>query len=204
MPSQVKVRVSEVTPTTITSAQGKDLNYLVLKGYNETDSKGFSKRFFATKQDGTATKNAEIADSLQPNDWVEVTLDDSSYHNVQTIRKIAAPANTQAPDQTSYKQNTNAGSVGGSKSGGGSRDAGMLNRATALEAAVKLVTSSDNGVSGVNQVIDIATKLETYITYGSGTPSMTMESAGQQPADEQEPVTSDPDLEDIGDDDIPF
>jgi hypothetical protein len=197
MPTNVKVKVSDVSPTTIQSAAGKDLNYIVLKGYDDTNSKGFSKRFFATKQDGTATKNAEVAETLAPNDWVEVEIDDSSYKNVTRIRKISEPAGGSAPDQTNYK--SNAGSAGGSSSKGSSRDAGMLNRATALEAAVKVAVASPNGVPSVNTLIDIAVKFESYIMYGIGEPIMTMDTPASDPE-----ASVNPDLEDVGDDDIPF
>jgi len=201
MPS-AKVKVSEVAHTTITSASGMDLNYVVLKGYDDTNSKGFSKRFFATKKDGSPTKNAEIADGLQPNDWVDVVMDDSSYHNVQTIKKISEPAGGSAPDQTSYKAAGSSNPSGAGSSKGGARSGDQLNRATALEAAVKCVTSSDNGGSA-DTVIDLAFKFEQFIIYGAAKPTMTYDQSGGETT-KPEP---DPNLEDVdgpSDDDIPF
>lgn len=199
--STVKVKVSEVSHTTIQSSAGNDLNYVVLKGYDDTNSKGFSKRFFATKKDGSPTQNAQIADGLGPNDWVEVTMDNTSYRNVTSIKKITPPAGSSAPDQTDYKSNTSAPSSGGSKGGSG-RSGDQLNRATALELAVACLASSDNNTPTVNTVIEIAERFETYIVHGTGKPSMTYTPSNNTPEDAQ--AEQDPNLEDVGDDDIPF
>jgi len=200
MPTETLVRVSSVDHTSQTSAAGKDLNYVVIKGFDNSTNKGFSKRFFATKRDGMPTKNAELADTLEQNDWIKVEMDDTSYKNVTRIMKVDEPDNAKAPDQTDYRTSSNtSGSVGGSTSKGGARDGGMLNRATALEASVAVSAASPNGVGSVKALLDIAVKFEDYITNGFGTPTMTMETTASEPE-----ASVDPDLEDVGDDDIPF
>jgi hypothetical protein len=194
--SSVKVKVSEVSHTTIQSSQGKDLNYVVLKGYDDTNSKGFSKRFFATKQDGMPTKNAEVADTLQANDWVEVTMDNTSYKNVTGIERISEPSGGSAPDQTTYKSAGNTGTKGSS------RDAGMLNRASALDLAIKAIATSDNGPIGTKTIIQIADRFEDYITNGIPTPSMTMGTKKEEPKPEPQPELEDANMP--SDDEIPF
>ena len=197
-----KVKVNEVSHTTITSAKGVDLNYCVLKGYDDTNSKGFSKRFFATKKDGDPTRNAEIADTLQPNDWVEVTMDDTTYKNVQTIKKISEPAGGSAPDQSNFNS-APAETKSSSSPKGGARSGDQLNRATALELAIEAIRLGESFPS-TKTVLDVAEKFEHYIVNGFGNPTMTYDQSG--PAGQDIPVNEpNPDLEDaVGDDDIPF
>ena len=91
MPTQVQVKVNTINHTTQTSKAGNELNYVEITGFDSTNNKGFKKRFFSTKKDGTATKNAETADTLKQDDWIELTLDDTSYANVRLPRAIQRP-----------------------------------------------------------------------------------------------------------------
>lgn len=110
MPSQVNVKVSNVG-----SIVRGDKNMVEINGYDLTNNKGFKKAFFETKRDGGRTKNAEISDGLQPGDFIEVTLDDTSWKNVQFIKKIAEPAGGAAAPSSAP-----AGS--GNPTGGGSSE----------------------------------------------------------------------------------
>jgi hypothetical protein len=111
MPSIVNVKVSNVG----TIVRG-DKNMVEINGYDLTNNKGFKKAFFETKRDGGRTKNAEISDGLTPGDFIEVTMDDTSWKNVQFIKKIAEPAGgASAPDMGK------APSSGGGGGGGSDR-----------------------------------------------------------------------------------
>jgi len=134
MPTTVQVKVNTVQHISIPkkSDPSVNLNYVEITGYDNTNRKGFKKRFFATKQDNTATVNAEIADTLKQDDWVEVVMDDTSYKNVQTIRKISAPSGADVPSQSQ------GGSGGGGKRGGGSN--GMTKEEWALKDLKKEIS----------------------------------------------------------------
>ena len=169
MPTTVQVRVNQVQHTTQTSKAGKELNYVEITGFDAAAGKGFKKRFFATKKDGTATKNAEIADALSNNDWVELVLDDSSFHNVQTVKKIAEPAGMTAPDQSTGSASTGPekevnkeawAKNAPAKTTKAFRSTGQLNREKALDSAIKF----NNGMSqDVDAVINIAERFESYL-----------------------------------------
>jgi len=193
MPSIVKVRVSSVEHTTITSKAGKDLNYIVLKGFDEGANKGFKKQFFATKNDGTPTKSAMTADSLSPNDWVEITLDDSSWQNVQSMRTIGAPSGATAPDQAAYQEKAaSRPAKGGGKT---FRTVAQLNREVALSQSVRLVVGK---AVKIKDMISVATKLEDFLVNGVGVPETKTETPPPaEPEIPETPVTP-------SDDDIPF
>lgn len=108
MPSIVNVKVSNVG----TIVRG-DKNMVEINGYDLTNNKGFKKAFFETKRDGGRTKNADISDGLSQGDFIEVTMDDTSWANVQFIKKIAEPAGGgSAPDMG--KAPSSGGGGGGS------------------------------------------------------------------------------------------
>jgi hypothetical protein len=83
-----------------------------LTGYDHTNNRGFKKLIFAEKQGGGATVMSDVADTIQKDDWVEMTLDDTTYHNVTMIKKISEPAGSNVPDST---QGTGGGGGGGAK-----------------------------------------------------------------------------------------
>jgi hypothetical protein len=205
MPTKVKVRVSSVDHTTVTSAKGFELNYVVLKGFDEGANKGFKKQFFATKKDGTPTVNAQTADQLAPNDWVELTLDDTSYQNVQTLRKINAPDGATAPDQVSYQEKTSSRSTGGGKSPKAFRTVPQLNREVALDHAIKMVIAK---LTTQKNLITMAVKLEDYLVNGVGVPDPKIQSETMPPPGNETPSDApDPDSHPgpaVDDDDIPF
>lgn len=95
MPTTYQVRVEHID----TEAKQGSYDAIELTGYSLTDNDVFKKKFFSKKKDKvTATKQAETAYKLNPGDWCEITLDDSSYHNVSSIKQIAPPAGAnQAP-----------------------------------------------------------------------------------------------------------
>lgn len=135
MPTTVQVKVNTVQHISIPkkSDPSVNLNYVEVTGYDNTNRKGFKKRFFATKQDNTATVNAEIADTLVQDDWCEFVLDDTTYKNVQTIKKIGAPAGSDAPSQAG-----GGGGGGGRKSSGGG--GGMTKEEWALKDLKKEIS----------------------------------------------------------------
>jgi len=171
MPTKVNVRINTVQHTSQVSSTGNNLNYVEITGYNETDGKGFKKRFFATKKDGTATKNAETADALNKDDWCEIVLDDTSYKNVQTLKKIAAPANATAPEQTGTTSASNTVANKMSKADWAKKDSAKnesIARSVALKAAVDFMAGSGETDSEV--VIDKAVEFEAYLLNGRRSP----------------------------------
>jgi hypothetical protein len=202
MPTKVKVRVSSVDHTTVTSAKGFELNYVVLKGFDEGANKGFKKQFFATKKDGSPTVNAQTADQLAPNDWVELTLDDTSYQNVQTLRKINAPDGATAPDQNVYQEKVASRPTGG-KSPKAFRTVPQLNREVALDHAIKMVIAK---LTEKKNLIVTAVKFEDYLVNGVGVPDPKIQSKTSPPPEVHNdqsgntPEDTNPNAED----DIPF
>lgn len=198
MPTKVNVRVNTIQHTTQQSQAGNTLNYIEITGFNETDNKGFKKRFFSTKKDGTATKNAETADSLNKDDWIEIVLDDTSYHNVQTLKKIAAPANASAPSQAG--QPVGVGTVAGNKMSKGDWAAkdkaknASIARSVALKAAVDFLNPAENGPQ---DVIDMAVEFEGYLLNGRRSPGD--EAVTKETAPNGNTITTP-----VEDDDIPF
>lgn len=199
MPTKVNVRVNTIQHTSQVSAAGNTLNYVEITGFNETESKGFKKRFFSTKKDGTATKNAETADTLNKDDWIEIVLDDTSYHNVQTLRKIAAPANATAPSQAG--QPVGVGTVAGnkmSKADWALKDKAKnesIARSVALKAAVDFMAGA--GETDADVVIDKAVEFEAYLLNGRRQPGD--ENTVTETAANGNTVTTP-----VEDDDIPF
>jgi hypothetical protein len=161
MPTTVQVKINTVQHTTQTSKAGNDLNYVEITGFDATNNKGFKKRFFATKKDGTATKNAETADSLNQDDWAEITLDDTSYHNVQTLKKIQQPAGMQAPSQASPESgNPGKGNKGGYKPNPEKEKA--IAKSVALKASVTFFAGSQE--VGAEDIIEMAYKFVEFLT----------------------------------------
>jgi len=206
MPTNVQVKVNTVNHTTQRSNAGNELNYVEITGYDATNSKGFKKRFFATKKDGTATKNAETADSLNQDDWIQITLDDTSYHNVQTLKKIAQPAGMEAPSQSSKASGnpkSSGGKKGGFKKGGEFRTVPQLNREVALNAAVKFVNDGETKAASIDDVVGIAEKFENYLVGQTvdGEVREPLKNGGSitNPTKEYDSPNNDPQ-----DDDIPF
>jgi hypothetical protein len=200
----VKVRVSSVDHTTVVSSTGKDLNYVVLKGFDETNNRGFKKQFFATKQDGTTpTVHAQTADTLAPNDWIEIGMDDGKYENVVSIKKIGTPDGSAAPDQAEYKAEHPA-RTGGPRAN--PEKESRIARAVALKQAVALVVGK---VIKIKDLIVTAVKLEDYLTNGVGQPSIkTDQKAQTPPRDDHSAPAQDPPVQDTPtgsiEDDIPF
>jgi hypothetical protein len=198
MPTKVQVKVNTVNHTTQTSNAGNELNYVEITGFDSTNNKGFKKRFFATKKDGTATKNAETADTLNQDDWIEITLDDTSYHNVQTLKKIQEPAGMTAPSQGSTASGNPKGS-GGSK--GGYKGNPAKDKAIARSVALKAAVDFSNPVEdGVDEVLAKAQIFEEYLMGGS---TMTVDGEIRETAPNGNVIqnaTTPP----VEDDDIPF
>ena len=164
----VQVRVNTINP----DAKQGDYDAVEITGFDQTNNRGFKKKFFSTKK-GTsiATKAAEAAYGLNKDDWCEITMDDSSFQNVQSIRKIDPPSGAAAP--------TAGGGGGKPSTGGGSSDKmtkaewaekdakkdAAIARNSALKSAVELmkVVGKVKGKSTVQVVLDVAAQFEEYL-----------------------------------------
>lgn len=182
-----------------------------LTGYDHSNNKGFKKLFFEEKKSGGPTQAAQAADTLVQNDWVEVTMDDSSYHNVTMIKKIDAPAGAPAESQ-------GAGSGGqrssGSGGGGGSDKmskaewaAKDLRKDTAAARSVSLNAAVNLAGTGINKtnvaaIQKLAPIFELYLMHGDFN-YVKPEPVVAEPEPVAQPDNSDvPD--NVEDDEIPF
>jgi hypothetical protein len=197
---------------------------LEITGYDHTNRRGFKKLVFETKK-GTdiITKNAEVANTLVQDDWVEITMDDTSYKNVQSIKKIAQPAGGDVPSQAGGAP---ASGDGGSKAAPAkkmskeewaAKDAKIaLNeaRAAALLSAVELVSSEEKSItkSAIAAVEKLANRFTSFLLNGSfegkpETPAPPEQPTTREPGDDQGTGDSPPDADSSPgpeDDDIPF
>ena len=223
MPTIVEVRVNTINHTTMTSKAGDPLNYVELTGMDNTNSRGFKKKFFSTKKDGTATRNAEIADGLSKDDWVEITMDDSSYANVQTIRKIGQPSNVNEPANGSGGGGNAGGSYGTGGGGGGDKmtkaDWALKDRIKelsmarhkALVTAVALVgVVAKPSKATIKAIAKLADSFTSFLVTGDfegklEAPVVVEEPVVETPAVVDAPINTEGPTGDVGaDDDIPF
>jgi len=171
MPTSAQVKVN-----TVRSTVRGDSNMLELTGYDNTNRRGFKKLFFETKKDGGLTKNAETANTLKQDDWVEVTMDDSSYKNVQSIKRIGEPTGAEAPPAV---ENRSGGGGGGgaaktdkmSKADWAAKDRKKeigVARSVALKAAVGVCGTSASAPTKkiVNAIEKLAFRFEAYLIKG--------------------------------------
>jgi hypothetical protein len=216
MPTTAQVKVNTVGSTT----RG-NLNMVELTGYDHTNRRGFKKLFFETKKDGGLTKNAETAQSLKQDDWVEITMDDSSYKNVQSIKKIAQPADGDVPSQggggtSPGTSQRNHSSDKMSKADWAAKDAKKemgVARSVALKAAVQAVSADGKGFTKVKleQIKKMIDGFTSFLLTGDfegklPEPVVNEQPATKQPGDDREPPPVDaPEIpEGPQDDDIPF
>lgn len=221
MPTIAQVKINTIQHTTALSGQGNQLNYVEVTGYDATSRKGFKKRFFATKQDGTATAAAEVADSLNKDDWAEFVMDDSSYKNVTMVKKIAQPAGMEAPSQGGGQQqqsgSSSANDGGGrmSKAEWAAKDARLelsIHRQSALKNAVVAMGSAAGKAPTKAFVVGLeklAVRMTAFLQYGDfdADLSANVPAVPEQtpPANLDAPETSDAASRNpVGDDDIPF
>ena len=207
MPVTVQVKVNTQGSTT----RGNS-NMVELTGYDHTNNKGFKKLFFEEKKSGGMTQAAQVAKTLVQDDWCEVTMDDSSYHNVTMIKKIAAPAGAPAESQgAGSSERANQRSSGG---GGGSdrmskeewaakdlkKDISVA-RSVALKAAVEMAGTGINKTN-VSAIQKLAPIFELYLLHGDFNYVEPEPVAQPEPVEYQpENTTATPGPED---DDIPF
>jgi hypothetical protein len=227
MPTSMIVKVSGVEhKEEVSNNTGNTLHYCYVKGYDHTAGKGCNKRFFSTKKNGDATKNAETADSLNPGDWIEMVLDDSSYQNVQTIKRSTQPAdytegdapqsspsaNPPAGGRASKPATANRGGGGGgsdkmSKAEWAAKDAkheASINRSVALKASVDFLQGMDS--VNVPEVLKLAVKFEAYLAGPKDKLTLVKASNGNTIQNPTPLTGSGSDAGDPGvqDDDIPF
>ena len=213
MPTTVKVRVN-----TVQDAKQGTYDAVEITGFDLDNNRGFKKKFFATKKDGSATKNAETAYTLNKDEWCEITLDDTKYNNVQTIKPIAAPAGAEdvAPSGgggaagAKYSNKGKGGGNGMTKEEWAEKDRkkeAAIARNSSLKAAVefmKVVGKVSNKVakkSNVEICLDVARKFEDYLTVDDQPGS---DPANRELNNDDAPAPTDADVPADQDDDIPF
>ncbi|MBW2645207.1 MAG: hypothetical protein JRE23_03325 [Deltaproteobacteria bacterium] len=196
MPTSAQVRVN-----TVRSTVRGDSNMLELTGYDNTNRRGFKKLFFETKKDGGLTKNAETANTLKQDDWVEITMDDTSYKNVQSIKRIQEPAGSDVPSQGGGQSSSGGGGGGQSKTDKMSKaewaakdakkELGVA-RSVALKAAVAAVSGDGKGFTKVKaeQIQKMIDGFTSYLLNGNfdGKPEpevVVPETPAEAPADKQ-------------------
>jgi hypothetical protein len=204
---------------------------LELTGYDATARRGFKKLFFETKKDGGLTKNAETANTLKQDDWVEITMDDTSYKNVQSIRIIAEPAGSNVPSQAGGAPASNQAAGGSSSASGGSskmskaewaakqaKEALGIARSVALKVGIEAVSADGKGFTEkkMGQIKKMVTGFTSFLITGDFegklpevvVPAVSETPADKQPGDDQSqdgPPTEPPAADDTPiDDDIPF
>lgn len=216
MPSNNTVRITTVGEIEKTSKAGKNLQYVQITGYCHDTKKGFKKQFFATTQDGKATKMAEQAYGFSKGDWVNITMDDSSFKNVTQILAADQPADFD--ESMTQGGGGNSGGGGGyqkkSYGGGGknqmskeewaAKDAkkeASIARSVALKEAVNLmgVVGVKKGDNNVDRALSIAKEFVLFLTNTSETAEPASPPANNRPADQTPAGDPGP-----GDDDIPF
>jgi hypothetical protein len=151
-----------------------------MTGYDATNRRGFKKVFFETTKDGKRTRNAEVSDGLHQDDWVEVTMDDTSYKNVQSIKVIAEPAGQDAPAQGGGGGGGGQRSSGGGGGGGSdkmskaewaakqAKEAQNIARSVALKAAVEFAnTSTAPSAKAVSAMEKLSYRMEAFLVKGS-------------------------------------
>ena len=214
----VQVRVNTINP----DAKQGDYDAVEITGFDQTNNRGFKKKFFSTKK-GTsiATKAAEAAYGLNKDDWCEITMDDSTYQNVQSIRKIDPPSGAAAPPAGSgggSRPTSSAGASGSdkmTKAEWAEKDAkkdAAIARNSALKSAVELmkVVGKIKGKDTVKLVLDVAGRFEEYLNPPSRepgdeepeTPGRTTSPSGTTLDTTQTEGPVNPPVEE--DDDIPF
>jgi hypothetical protein len=226
MPTIAQVKVNTVG----TTVRGNS-NMIELTGYDHTNRRGFKKAFFETKKDGGRTRNAEVSDNLKQDDWVEITMDDSSYKNVQSIKVIAQPPGGDVPSQGGGESPTQGGGGGSSRgsSSGSSNASDKMSKAewaakdakkelgvarsVALKAAISAVSSDGKGFTKTKmvQITKMIDSFTSYLLTGDfegklpEVPAPPAPPVTREPGDEQEtpPVNEDGSGAPI-DDDIPF
>jgi len=211
MPVTVQVKVNTQGSTT----RGNS-NMVELTGYDHTNNKGFKKLFFEEKKSGGMTQAAQVAKTLVQDDWCEVTMDDSSYHNVTMIKKIAAPAGAPAESQgAGSSERANQRSFRGGGGGGGGSDRMSkeewaakdlkkdvsVARSVALKAAVEMAGTGINKTN-VSAIQKLAPIFELYLLHGD------FSYVAPEPVAKPEPVAQPDNTPDTDnepeDDDIPF
>jgi hypothetical protein len=218
MPTTAQVKVNTVG----TTVRGNS-NMIELTGYDHTNRRGFKKCFFETKKDGGRTRNAEVSDSLKQDDWVEITMDDSSYKNVQSIKVISQPAGGDVPSQ-------GGGGGGGSPPAGDTTRASSSNkmskeewaakqlkealnvaRSNALKAAVTAVSGDGKGFTGakMKMIEKMVPGFTSFLMTGDfegklPEPVVNEQPSTKEPGDDQNTETESPADTGPPDDDIPF
>ena len=215
MPTNVTVKVNTIQPIT----RGA-FNLIEITGYDHTNNKGFKKSFFEEKKGGGRTKAAELADTLVKDDWVEFVLDDTSYANVQTLKKTAEPAGGDSvPSQGGGGGGQRPGVFGAgapsdkmSKAEWAEKDRKKdvaMARSVAVKAAVAMTYSTGKMTAGIVKALEKLTlRIEAYLLKGDFDACLADDP--KEPGDDREedtpkPSTSGEDQTGQGpDDDIPF
>ena len=214
MPTTIQVKVNTIQPTT----RGQ-YNMIEIVGLDFTNNKGFKKAFFENKKAGGRTAIAEISDTLKQDDWVEIVQDDTSYHNIQTMKKIGQPAGGSATASQAEGGSGNSSGVDGRASGGGGggkksgnyRSVGALNREVALNCATKIIAKVvESGFSKtiVDSLERLAYRMEAFLVKGSFDAEVDAVKEPEAPTDtpvqDPQPGPAENNDQTQADDDIPF
>jgi hypothetical protein len=170
MPTNVNVKVN-----TVGQVVRGQFNMVEINGYDHSNNRAFKKAFFETKKDNTLTKNAEIANGLVQNDWVCITLDDTSYHNVQSIRKIAEPQGGSAAAAAAPAPAAGGGTRANSadkmsKADWAEKDRKKevsVNRSVAVKSAAALFGAKPITKAILKAFETLAYRIEAYLALGS-------------------------------------
>jgi hypothetical protein len=145
-----------------------------ITGFDHTNNRGFKKLVFETTRDGKRTANANFADGIQKDDWVEVTMDDTQYKNIINMKKIGAPEGSNVPDST-QGQRSSGGGGGGAKKSNMSKEEWALKdakkelsmaRHKAIEALAIMSTGKGITKASMDSLEKAANRLTAYILSG--------------------------------------
>jgi hypothetical protein len=194
-------------------------NMIEITGYDHTNNRGFKKLIFSEKQGGGATVLSGVADTIQKDDWLEMTLDDTQYTNITHMKKISEPAGgNSVPDSTQGQSSSGGGKKSNlTKEEWALKDAKKelsMARHKAIEASAIIAGGKGISKAVVESIQKLADRFTAYILTGDFNASVVVPELekpvaqtdntpavdNKEPGDEQgaggkpEP----------GDDDIPF
>jgi hypothetical protein len=146
-----------------------------ITGYDHTNNRGFKKLVFAEKQGGGATVLSQICDTIQKDDWLEITMEDGQYKNITHLKKIQEPAGgNSAPDSTQGQTKSGGGGGGGTKSNMSKEEWALkdakkelsMARHKAIEASAIIATGKGIGKAVVDSIEKLADRITAYILTG--------------------------------------
>lgn len=214
MPSTINVKINTITPSTRGDKNGNEI-----AGYDTTNNKTYKTFVFELKQDGSPTVAGQVVNTLSPGDWIECTVDDTKWKNIQNLKKISQPAGAQAPTSggASSGGGNNRSSGGGGKADGMSKEEWALkdlkkeisiSRQSALKAAVNSCAADGKTVTKakMEQIEKMSLRMEAFLLTGAfdGDVSTAAAVADTPKPQTETPASTEGPTSGPGDDDIPF